>query len=198
MAEKNTQKPPIRRKKKQLTPKEELFCQELVKCGNQTRAAITAGYAVASAQPTGAKLVSKPIIKRRIAELRAEVKKRNDLDTDEIVRRLNAIASVKQSDVGTFENGKLVYRNLDEWSEEAKECVWLSQDQKGVGKGEDFQIITTTTAAKPDKLGALRELATITGLNKDFNSSIACLKAHGLNLFQDAAGKWHLEDTHDT
>ena len=191
-------KTPKRRKKKQLTPKEELFCQALVKCGNQTRAAITAGYAVASADVTGSKLLRKASVKRRVAELRSEVKKRNDLDTDEIVRRLNAIASVKQGDIGTFENGKLVYRDLDEWSEEAKECVWLSQDQKGVGKGEDFRILTTTTAAKSDKLGALRELATITGLNKDFNSSIACLKAHGLNLFQDASGKWHLEDTHDS
>ena len=198
MAEKNTQKPPIRRKKKQLTPKEELFCQELVKCGNQTRAAIAAGYAVASAASTGAKLVIKPNIKRRLAELQAAVKKRNDLDTDEIVRRLNAIASVKQSDVGTYKNGKLVYDDLENWSEEAKEVVWLSQSRKGVGKGEDFQIITDTVATKPDKLGALRELASITGLNKDFNSSIACLAAHGLRLFQDSTGKWHLEDLHDS
>jgi phage terminase small subunit len=196
MAEKIEKTPTKKRKKKQLTAREERFCQELVKCGNQTRAAISAGYAVAGAQQAGARLVLKVVIKRRLTELRAEIKERNDLDTDEIVRRLNAIASVKQSDVGAFDNGALVYRNLEDWSDEAKECVWLTQTKKGVGKGEDFQILTITTADKPDKLGALKELSAITGLNKDFNSSIACLKSHGLNLFQDANGKWHLEDTH--
>jgi phage terminase small subunit len=190
------QKTPRKRKTKPLSFKEELFCQELIKCGNQTRAAITAGYAVASASTTGAKLVLKPSIKKRLAELQAQVKKRNDLDTDEIVRRLNAIASVKQSDIGTYKGGKLVYDDLDKWSDEAKEVVWLNQSRKGVGKGEDFQILTDTTATKPDKLGALRELATITGLNQPFNTAIATLKAHGLNLFQDTEGKWHLEDTH--
>lgn len=59
-----------------LTDKQEMFCREYLIDLNATQAAIRAGYSAKIANRTASENLSKPDIKSRIAELKAQ---RNDL-----------------------------------------------------------------------------------------------------------------------
>ena len=71
-----------------LTPKQAQFVDEYLIDLNATQAAIRAGYAEASANREGYRLLTNADIQAAIAEAQAERQKRVKFDQDEIVRRL--------------------------------------------------------------------------------------------------------------
>ena len=99
-----------------------------------------------------------------------------------IIRKLVAISKTRFGDVATFDGTTVTYKPIEQWPDHAQESIWISQDFMGV------------RLHQPKKLEALIQLAKITGLTGDFNTALACLRTHGLHLFQDQNGKWILED----
>lgn len=65
-----------------LTPKQEIFCKEYLIDLNATQAAIRAGYSARSANNAGPGNLLKPIIQKRIAELKAEREQRTEITAD--------------------------------------------------------------------------------------------------------------------
>jgi phage terminase small subunit len=195
MRGKNVGKKPKREPKPRvLSERERRFAQELVKSNNQTEAAIFAGFSPRSAGTIASRLLTYPHVSAYVAELRAEITRRNALDADKIVQRLMAIAQTDFRDVAVFDGRKVSYKPMEEWPENAHQALWMSEDVKGIGKGEDFQVVTVTKIDKPDKIGALAQLATIAGLNRDLNTSLACLRSYGIDIKKDNNGKWVLTE----
>jgi phage terminase small subunit len=63
-------------RKGELTPRQELFCHEWLKDFDCGKAAIRAGYSKKTAARTGSENLYKPLIKRRIAEIQEELRKK--------------------------------------------------------------------------------------------------------------------------
>lgn len=98
-------------KKKNLTPKQELFCQEYTKDWNATQAYIRAGYSRSGADVSSSKLLGKSSIKERIRNL---VNPRFEQlgVTREIV--LNELTQVALSNITDF----ITIRKTDEGEDE--------------------------------------------------------------------------------
>ena len=80
------------------TYKEELFCEGYGPAGgNATRAAINAGYSSASAGAIAVKLMRKPHIQERIAQLQTEARIRNRIDGDALIISALGIATGEHS-----------------------------------------------------------------------------------------------------
>ena len=71
--------------------KQERFCQEYVRLNNGTQAAINAGYAKSGARTEASRMLAKPNIAARVAELQAEIKARTMLDVE---RRMEILAKI--------------------------------------------------------------------------------------------------------
>ncbi len=75
----------------QLTDRQERFCREYVVDLNATQAAIRAGYSSKTANRIATKILSKAVIKKKIAQLQSEIAKRTEITADMVVRELAAI-----------------------------------------------------------------------------------------------------------
>lgn len=73
---------------KQLTDKQELFCQEYLIDLNATKAAIRAGYSEASAYSIGSENLRKPELRARVAQLMDERNKRTLVHQDFVIDNL--------------------------------------------------------------------------------------------------------------
>lgn len=95
-----------------LTDKQEMFCREYLIDLNATQAAIRAGYSAKTANRTASENMSKPDIKLRIAELKAQ---RNDLVGINAEYVLNRLLEIDQMDVLDIllQNGEL--KPIKDW-----------------------------------------------------------------------------------
>lgn len=74
--------------KKPLTPKQARFVSEYAKDQNATQAAIRAGYAKASAEVQGCRLLRNDQIRAALAKAQARIAKRNEITTDSLLTEL--------------------------------------------------------------------------------------------------------------
>jgi phage terminase small subunit len=74
-----------------LTDKQEQFCKEYIIDLNATQAAIRAGYSSKTAKEIGCENLTKPNIQERLTELMIERSKRNEVDSDWILKSLKDI-----------------------------------------------------------------------------------------------------------
>lgn len=74
-----------------LTDRQDLFCKEWIVDMNATRAAIAAGYSERTACAIASRLMSKPEIKERIAELMAEKDDELIAKQDEVLKYLTSV-----------------------------------------------------------------------------------------------------------
>lgn len=72
-----------------LTDKQERFCEEYVIDNNATQAAIRSGYSEKTAKDIGSQNLAKLNIQEYIAELKAGISKRCEVDADDIVLQLD-------------------------------------------------------------------------------------------------------------
>ena len=88
---------------KKLTPKQEMFCQELIhNYFNQTEAYVKAyGCDRDSARKSASKLMTNPDIKARVDELKKEINEQYDVQTGQLVETLSWI--IKHAKEGTPE-----------------------------------------------------------------------------------------------
>ena len=77
---------------KELTERQEVFCNEFIKDLNAVQAAIRAGYSTQHAKKKAYTLLRQARISERIAELKGESIKRTKIEADDILRRLVRIA----------------------------------------------------------------------------------------------------------
>jgi len=77
---------------KELTERQEVFCNEFIKDLNAVQAAIRAGYSTQHAKKNAYTLLRQPRISERISELKGESIKRTKIESDDILRRLVRIA----------------------------------------------------------------------------------------------------------
>ena len=77
---------------KELTERQEVFCNEFIKDLNAVQAAIRAGYSTRHAKKNAYTLLRQARISERIAELKGESIKRTKIEADDILRRLVRIA----------------------------------------------------------------------------------------------------------
>jgi len=117
-----------------LTEKQELFCQEYVKDFNATRAYMRAGFSInyGSASVESCRMLGKPNIKKRLDELRKELKERNSDLVNQIVERYRRIAFTpvtqilgeKNIDVEDLKKGKTFYiKTFEEIPEEVHDII---------------------------------------------------------------------------
>lgn len=74
-----------------ITDRQDLFCKEWIVDMNATRAAIAAGYSARTACAIASRLMSKPEIKERIAELMAEKDDELIAKQDEVLKYLTSV-----------------------------------------------------------------------------------------------------------
>lgn len=124
-----------------LTPKQKKFCQEYIKCGNQTEAYKKA-YGCENWKPEtihkrASELMQNGEIQGRIAELQAKVEKKDILSSQQLQEELTRYI-------------------LDQKEEE---CIVT----EGVGKGFSKSRLMNKKVAPKDKLKAIELLAKIAG-----------------------------------
>ncbi|PHM46640.1 terminase small subunit [Xenorhabdus miraniensis] len=91
---------------KQLTPKQEVFCQEYLKDLNATQAAIRAGYSESTAAAQASRLLINVNIQNRIHELKLDRNERNQINADYVLKRLVEIDQMDVLDILT-DSGEL-------------------------------------------------------------------------------------------
>jgi len=74
-----------------LNPRHEAFCQHFVLLANASYAAIDAGYARPSARNQGYRLMRRPAIRARIAEIRRSLARAYCLDAEVLLGKLEAV-----------------------------------------------------------------------------------------------------------
>jgi phage terminase small subunit len=199
MAAKTSQKKPVNSKVDKISDKEQLFCEYYVQLRNATKAAIAAGYAPRSAEVAGSRLLSKDKIKGCVEGLLAKAQKRQEISHDAIISRWMKIADITIEDVATFAatvignkkgNPLLVIKPIDQWSEAAREHLWIEQDIKALKVGRDkYQVVPVQKVIPPNKEKALIEIGKLLGFYNDLNTSIECLRRFGLDIKQDDDGQ---------
>ena len=104
----------------ELTWKQQRFCEEVVKHnGNQSQAAIAAGYSPVAANVTGSQLVANPIIRSRIQQIADEVGLSAKRCLTVVADGLDAKRGLV---VGGKENSRVEY--VDDWQAKTK-CAEL-------------------------------------------------------------------------
>ena len=106
-----------------LTKKQLKFCQEYLKDYNATQAYKRAGYSANSdntARVEGCKLLIKPNIKAKIAELSENVAKKTEIEVGNVIKE---IANISFSNIQDYykEDGNL--KSLNELSREQAKCI---------------------------------------------------------------------------
>lgn len=92
-------KPKSTTKKPKLTAKQEMFCHEYLIDLNATQAAIRAGYSKKTANKSGPENLVKPVIQKRISELKGKRTERVDADADYVLHRLKEMAELDVIDI---------------------------------------------------------------------------------------------------
>ena len=73
------------------TEKQRRFCDEYIKTGNATQAAIAAGYTRRSAYSIGEENLRKPVLRARIDERLAELQSERTADAQEVLEYLTSV-----------------------------------------------------------------------------------------------------------
>ena len=101
---------------KELTPKQQAFCEEYIVDFNATQAAIRAGYSKKTAASQSCQHLIKPNIQQHIAKLIAARSARVQLDADYVLKRLHDIESFDSTTMHD-EDGSL--KNVSDWPDGA-------------------------------------------------------------------------------
>ena len=74
-----------------LTPKQECFCQEYIIDLNGAAAAVRAGYSENTARSIASENLTKPNVRRRVVELKAELAKRLEITAESVIVDLDIL-----------------------------------------------------------------------------------------------------------
>lgn len=137
-----------------LSTKQNQFCLEYIKDLNATQAAIRAGYAKASANIQGSKLLTNPNVKKRIDELLAERVERTKVDAEVVLRDLDAVRRMDVADI-MADDGTLL--PVKQWPEVWRRYI-VAMDVSEINVGEGEPVAVLKKIKIPDKLKNLELL----------------------------------------
>ena len=100
--------------KEKLTPKQKAFCEFYIETGNQTEAAIKAGYSKKTARVIGQENLLKPAIKKYIDEKLTEMSSQRIASANEVMELLTSAAR------GELEEEVVVVESVGDYCSEAK------------------------------------------------------------------------------
>lgn len=112
---------------KDLSIKQELFCNYYLECGNASeayrRAYSCKGWTDKSVWESASKLLNNPKVTPRIKELQEEMKSQSDISKDKILKELACIAFTDIRDFLTLESGAISFKDSKDWTEEMAHAV---------------------------------------------------------------------------
>jgi len=118
-------------KKKKLTPKQELFCQEYIKDRNATQAYLRAGYSNSkSAEVSAHKLLRNPKISERINELVNPHLKRLKVNQQAVLQELAIIGFSSIDDFVYVSENKLIFKDFGDIPKELKRAICQLKETK--------------------------------------------------------------------
>ena len=151
-----------------LTPKEEKFCQEYVKCLNKTKAAIKAGYSKDNARQIGHENLTKLDIQERVKEIQAEIREQMGIDEHSILMDLRALSDWNIRDY--IDTGNTI-KDLSKMAKsKTKPVAGIEVKERYL---EDGSLERKTTLKFPDKRGALVDLGKHLGIFEKDNKQRA-------------------------
>ena len=110
-------------KSKNLTLKQARFAEEYLIDGNATQAAIRAGYSKKAARVIGCQNLTKANIASEIAKARAARSVRTGITADDVVHRLQLLASAELPSAATWDSVSLELTDSEELSPAARAAV---------------------------------------------------------------------------
>jgi phage terminase small subunit len=131
---------------KELTPKQERFCQEYMKDLNGTKAAIRAGYSEKTANEQASRLLANVNVAQRVQVLKGEQIERVKVDSDEILRELMRLG---YSDIRALYNENGTIKHPTEWPDDvARAVASVEVEELFEGSGENREWIGYTKKVK--------------------------------------------------
>lgn len=112
-----------RKKERELTDKQEAFCQFYTKSWNATRAAKDAGYSPESAAFIGYQQLQNTLVKNRISELTEHALKEIGISRERTLLELSRIAFVNIKDLATWNESGVRFKPSDEIDEELAAAI---------------------------------------------------------------------------
>lgn len=108
---------------KKLTPKQARFVEEYLVDANGTQAAIRAGYSKRSAKVTASQNLSKANIAAEIAKNRAARSVRTQITADDVVQRLQLLASAELPNAASWDSVSVALVDSDKLSPAERAAV---------------------------------------------------------------------------
>jgi phage terminase small subunit len=160
-----------------MTAKQERFCHEYIIVSNATQAAIKAGYSKRSAQEQGSYLLSNPIIKEKVEQLKSaqqsKLKEAAFVNEEMIMRELKAIGFSNVQDFVTYDDDGVALVSSENLTREKLAAVKSVKIKKrGNNKETEFELY--------DKAGALVKMGEQIGM---FKKNMQLTGANGEPLF---------------
>ena len=145
---------------KQLTAKQERFCEEYLVDLNATQAAIRAGYSADSAKSIGHENLTKPDLQERVAEMMAERSRRCNFTSDDLFNELVKVGTANMLDFITVQSDGSSYVDLSNLTrDQAAALSEVSMDVvQGARDGEMPREVRKVKIKLHSKLQALVEL----------------------------------------
>lgn len=143
-----------------LTDRQLLFCQAYAVDPNATKAAIEAGYAEASAEQQGSKLLKKPQVAKWLADDKAARAEEFKLEVNDVLRELHALAT---ADIGDLFDAKGQLKDVKKLPPKLRKAI-ASIETTTVAGDDDGPAQLVTKVKFWDKGAALEKLGRHLGL----------------------------------
>lgn len=140
-----------------LTDKQEMFCREYLIDLNATQAAIRAGYSAKTANRTASENLSKPVIQKRITELKADRNEKLNINASYVLQRL---VEIDQMDVLDIMKDDMSLKPVSEWPGSWRRYLsGFDIAEMFEGRGEEREMVGLLKKIKwPDKVKNLELL----------------------------------------
>lgn len=136
-AKKNPKPKKATKRKRELTGKQEKFCQLYTIYWNATRAAREAGYTEKNAGVLGYQLLQIPLVQERIESLTEHTLKELGVSRERVLKEVCALAFVKMSDVARIVDGEVHLLDSDEMTDQAAAALKSISYSKSSSSSDD-------------------------------------------------------------
>lgn len=162
---------------KELTEKQERFCQEYLIDLNATQAAIRAGYSKETAAAIGYENLIKPHIQEYISKLQKQRSERTQVTADQVVTELARVGFANIQDFIYDDNTVRDLSQIDRGKAAAVSAVKKIKKLIPVKNGDPIEIETVEFKTH-DKIAALINLGRHIGMFEKDNSQKALVALH--------------------
>lgn len=166
--------------------RQELFCQYIVQGKTAYKAFLDAGYCGAkesNARANSTRLRANKHVRDRIEWLRFEQSLIHEAETHRIIYELKQIAYSNVDNFLESRNGEIVLRDFSKISYINKKAISKLRCKTTTNSNGDTTV--DQEIILHDKLSALNQLSTLTGMKTDFSKIRVWLRSKGYDLVND-------------